>query len=248
MKKSGLLLRLVVFAATVIAGSGISRAETLFSYVDESGVRIFTNIAPKGPVQDLKMSGQPVTAPANTGVAGGKKAGTNYDVIIDKYAEEYRVDPALIRSMIATESSFNPKAVSRKGAQGLMQLMPSTAARIGVRDAFDPEENIRGGTKHMRVLLDTFGNDLNLSLAAYNAGENLVQRLGRIPDFKETHDYVRSIKERYGKSTMTLDSETSNKGPTTFRYLDENGILHLTNIPPVQHAAPDEDTLAQSRP
>src|SRR5512143_2407599 len=79
MKKSGLLLRLVVIAALVIAGSGISRAETLFSYVDENGVRIFTNIAPKGPVQDLKMSGQPVPAPANTGVAGGRKAGANYD-------------------------------------------------------------------------------------------------------------------------------------------------------------------------
>ncbi len=249
MKKSGLLLWLFVFATLVIAGSGTSRAETLFSYVDENGVRIFTNIAPKGPVQDLKMSGHPVPAQADSGAgAGSRKADANYDVIIDKYAGEYRIDPALIRSMIATESSFNPKAVSSKGAQGLMQLMPSTAARIGVRDAFDPEQNIRGGTKHMRFLLDTFGNDLNLSLAAYNAGENLVQRLGRIPDFKETHDYVRSIKERYGKSAMTTDSQASNAGPMTFRYLDENGILHLTNIPPVQHAAPDEDALAQSQP
>jgi soluble lytic murein transglycosylase-like protein len=150
--------------------------------------------------------------------------------------------------MIATESSFNPKAVSRKGAQGLMQLMPSTAARHGVRDAFDPEDNIRGGMKHMRFLLDTFGNDLTLSLAAYNAGENLVQRLGHIPDFKETHNYVRSIKERYGKNTMSLDSEALAKGPTTFRFVDQNGVLHLTNIPPVQHSAPDESAWAQSQP
>jgi Transglycosylase SLT domain len=247
MKKSG-LLRSFVIAALVLAGSGISRAETLFSYVDENGVRIFTNIAPKGPVQDLKMSGQPLPATGNTLPGGNRKTDVPYDLIIDKYAEEYRLDPALVRSMIATESSFNPKAVSRKGAQGLMQLMPSTAARHGVRDAFNPEENIRGGMKHMRFLLDTFGNDLNLSLAAYNAGENLVQRLGRIPDFKETHDYVRSIKQRYGKSTMTYDSEATVKGPTTFRYMDQNGILHLTNIPPVQRADPDGDVWARSQP
>jgi hypothetical protein len=247
MEKSG-LLRSFVIAALVLAGSGISRAETLFSYVDENGVRIFTNIAPKGPVQDLKMSGQPLPATGNTLPGGNRKTDVPYDLIIDKYAEEYRLDPALVRSMIATESSFNPKAVSRKGAQGLMQLMPSTAARHGVRDAFNPEENIRGGMKHMRFLLDTFGNDLNLSLAAYNAGENLVQRLGRIPDFKETHDYVRSIKQRYGKSTMTYDSEATVKGPTTFRYMDQNGILHLTNIPPVQRADPDGDVWARSQP
>ena len=247
MEKSG-LLRSFVIAALVLAGSGISRAETLFSYVDENGVRIFTNIAPKGPVQDLKMSGQPLPATGNTWSGGNRKTDVPYDLIIDKYAEEYRLDPALVRSMIATESSFNPKAVSRKGAQGLMQLMPSTAARHGVRDAFNPEENIRGGMKHMRFLLDTFGNDLNLSLAAYNAGENLVQRLGRIPDFKETHDYVRSIKQRYGKSTMTYDSEATVKGPTTFRYMDQNGILHLTNIPPVQRADPDGDVWARSQP
>ncbi len=247
MKKPD-LLRCAVFVALMTACSGMSRAETLFSYVDENGVRIFTNIAPKGPVQDLRMSGQPLSSQGTSASGGDKKVDANYDGIIDKYAGEYRIDPALIRSMIATESSFNPKAVSRKGAQGLMQLMPATAARIGVLDAFDPEENIRGGTMHMRFLLDTFGNDLNLSLAAYNAGENLVQRLGRIPDFKETHDYVRSIKQRYGKSTMTPDSEAATKGPTTFRYLDEDGILHLTNIPPVQHAAPDEEALAQSQP
>jgi hypothetical protein len=247
MKKSR-LLRFAVFAGLILACSAIGRAETLFSYVDENGVRIFTNIPPKGPVQELKTSGQAVPPPGDTSPGADKNAGPSFDLIIDKYAEEYRLDPSLIRSMIATESSFNPKAVSRKGAQGLMQLMPSTAARHGVRDAFDPEENIRGGMKHMRFLLDTFGNDLTLSLAAYNAGENLVQRLGRIPDFKETHNYVRSIKDRYGKNTMNLDSEALAKGPTTFRFVDQSGVLHLTNIPPVQHSAPDESAWAQSQP
>lgn len=247
MSRSG-LLRAAVFAGLILVCSGLARAETLFSYVDENGVRIFTNIPPKGPVQDLKMSGQPSPPLASEAPGGDEDAGASYDQIIDKYAEEYRLDPQLIRSMIATESAFNPRAVSRKGARGLMQLMPATAARHGVRNVFDPEENIRGGMEHMRFLLDTFGNNLTLSLAAYNAGENIVQRLGRIPNFKETHDYVRTIKRRYGKSTMSFDSEASVKGPTTFRYFDQNGVLHLTNIPPVQRSAPDESSWAESRP
>jgi hypothetical protein len=247
MKKS-LLLKVAVFAGLMIVCSGFGRAETLFSYLDENGVRIFTNIPPKGPVQDLKMSGEPSPLPASETRGADEDTGTSYDQIIDKYAEEYRLDPQLIRSMIATESAFNPKAVSRKGAQGLMQLMPATAARHGVRNSFDPDQNIRGGMEHMRFLLDTFGNDLTLSLAAYNAGENIVQRLGRVPDFKETHDYVRTIKKRYGKNSMSLDSEVPVGGPTTFRYFDQNGILHLTNIPPVQHSAPDEGSIAESRP
>ena len=141
--------------------------------------------------------------------------------------------------MIATESGFNPTAVSSKGAQGLMQLMPETAARLGVSNPYDPEENIWGGARYMRFLLDTFANNtednLILSLAAYNAGENLVQRLGRVPDFRETNDYVRSIIERYGKRQMDLPVPAIPE-PTTYRYFDDKGTLILTNIPPVDRS------------
>lgn len=242
------LLQSALLVCLVLACSTQVSAETLFSYVDENGVRILTNIPPKSPAKGLQTSGQPTPKPEETPSGKDRSGGDSYESIIGKYAEEYRLDPMLIRSMIATESSFNPTAVSRKGAQGLMQLMPSTAARHGVRDAFDPEENIRGGMKHMRFLLDTFGNDLTLSLAAYNAGENLVQRLGRIPDFKETHDYVRSIKRLYGKDSMSLDFDAAAKRPMTFRYLDESGVLHLTNIPPVHRSIPDETGWVQSQP
>ena len=104
--------------------------------------------------------------------------------------------------MIETESDFDSRAVSPKGARGLMQLMPATALRVGVQNSFDPEQNIRGGMQHMRGLLDRFNNDLQLSLAAYNAGENLVQRIGRIPHIRETHNYVRKITKKYGKTRM----------------------------------------------
>lgn len=207
-----------------------SHGQALYSYLDESGIRVYTNIPPKAAVRDLKVIGAPVPPPAP---APNPVPATPYDSIIEKYSNQYQVDPSLIHSMIATESGFNAKAVSSKGARGLMQLMPATASRLGVRDVFNPEENIRGGVKHMRNLLDTFSNDLELSLAAYNAGENLVQRVRRIPNIRETHDYVRSITNRYGKKDVTFQAAEPARAPSTFRWVDENGIEHLTNIPPV---------------
>jgi soluble lytic murein transglycosylase-like protein len=155
-----------------------------------------------------------------------------YSAIIEKYANDYRLDPSLIRSIIATESGFNAKAVSPKGARGLMQLMPATAKRLGVENSFDPEQNIQGGVKHFRSLMDTFKNDLELSLAAYNAGENLVQRLGRVPDIRETQEYVQTITSRYGKKSAEAPVEEGEYHPPAYRFVDESGVLHLTNIPP----------------
>ena len=193
MKKS-LLLKVAVFAGLMIVCSGFGRAETLFSYLDENGVRIFTNIPPKGPVQDLKMSGEPSPLPASETRGADGDTGTSYDQIIDKYAEEYRLDPQLIRSMIATESAFNPKAVSRKGAQGLMQLMPATALELGVEDPFDIEQNIDGGARYLRQMLDNFGGNVKVALAAYNAGPGAVERYGgRVPPYPETEQYVNRV-------------------------------------------------------
>jgi hypothetical protein len=219
--------------AFVLFGTSYGYGESLYSYTDESGVRVLTNIPPKSPVQQLRTFGAP-DEPAETPSSSSFDRKTAYDPIIDKYATQYNLDPSLIRSMIATESAFNAKAVSRKGAQGLMQLMPSTASRLGVNNAFDPEQNIKGGVKHMRYLLDTFDNNLSLSLAAYNAGENLVQRLGRVPNIPETHNYVKTITKLYGKKTLDSSDTSANSSRSTYRYVDENGILHLTSIPPAQ--------------
>jgi hypothetical protein len=165
---------------------------------------------------------------------------SRYDPIIEKYAGEYRLDPSLVRSIIATESAFNPRAISNKGARGLMQLMPATASRVGVRNITDPEENIRGGMKHLRSLLDTFDNDLILSLAAYNAGENLVQRIQRIPNYPETHAYVRKVTQRYGKKEMAQTESLGPAWPRTFRYVDDLGVTHFTNIAPTQAVESDQ--------
>jgi hypothetical protein len=222
------------FALVILLLSSFSAyGESLYSYTDESGVRVLTNIPPKGPVHEMKTIGAP-DEQAETPPTSSFDRKTAYDPIIDKYATQYNLDPSLIRSMIATESAFDAKALSSKGAQGLMQLMPSTASRLGVRNAFDPEQNIKGGVKHMRYLLDTFNNDLSLSLAAYNAGENLVQRLGRVPNIPETHNYVQTITKLYGKKTLSDSVELENFAPSTYRYVDASGVLHLTSIPPTQ--------------
>lgn len=114
-----------------------------------------------------------------------------YDPIIERYARHYDVDPVLIRAVIQVESNFNPNCVSHKGARGLMQLIPATARRYGVKRIHDPEENIRGGVRYLADLLFMFRNDLPRVLAAYNAGENAVLRHGGIPPYAETETYVR---------------------------------------------------------
>ena len=219
---------LFILAAILVALP--ARAQnSVFSFVDAQGVRVLTNIPPKNQVQEEVKAGPAPQAPAAPSLK--PRPGLSYDALIEKYATQYRMDPSLIHSMIVTESGFNHRAVSAKGALGLMQLMPATARNVGVRNAFDPEENIRGGVKHMRTLLDTFDNDLPLSLAAYNAGENLVQRIGRVPNIRETRNYVRSITQRYVKNQMRLNSKPVEQ-PRMFRFQDKNGILHLTNIAP----------------
>jgi len=117
--------------------------------------------------------------------------------LIRKSAEKYGVDVDLVFSVVAAESNFNPKAVSRRNARGLMQLLPETAKRLGVRDIYDPAQNIDGGTRYLRDLLKLYEGDLALALAAYNAGPGAVQRYGRIPPYNETIAYVRAIRKTY---------------------------------------------------
>ncbi|MEO6488089.1 MAG: lytic transglycosylase domain-containing protein [Thermoanaerobaculia bacterium] len=125
---------------------------------------------------------------------------SRFDELIEQYARQYRVDPILVRAVIQVESDFNPATVSRKGARGLMQLMPGTAKRYRVSDIQDPAQNIRGGVHYLRDLLELFRNDLPRSLAAYNAGENAVIRYGGIPPYAETSTYVkRALTVYYGR-------------------------------------------------
>jgi soluble lytic murein transglycosylase-like protein len=128
--------------------------------------------------------------------------------LIDSAAKKYGVDADLLFSVIAAESGFKPQAVSRRGARGLMQLLPSTAARLGVRDVFDPAQNIDAGTRYLRELLALYQGDLVLTLAAYNAGPAAVQRYGRVPPYHETQSYVRAIRKTYALRKAKPGSKT----------------------------------------
>ncbi len=128
--------------------------------------------------------------------------------LIEAAASRYNVDAELIASVIAAESNFNPKAISRRNACGLMQLLPQTAARLGVHNIFDPSENIDAGTHYLSDLLTLYKNDLALTLAAYNAGPLRVQQYGRVPPYAETQGYVRKVRSAYAKRKAAVPAGT----------------------------------------
>ncbi|MFH1564021.1 MAG: lytic transglycosylase domain-containing protein [Nitrospirota bacterium] len=126
-----------------------------------------------------------------------RKTTSQFNELIDTYSQKYGLDPNLVSSIIKAESNFNPNAVSKAGASGLMQLMPGTAKELGVTNIFNPEENIEGGTRYFRTLLDDFNQNLPLSLAAYNAGPETVKKTNGIPPIAETKNYVEKVLKFY---------------------------------------------------
>jgi soluble lytic murein transglycosylase-like protein len=134
--------------------------------------------------------------------------------LIEAAAKRHSVDADLIASVIAVESNFDPKAVSPKNARGLMQLLPQTAERFGVKDIFDPQENIDAGTRYLKELLQKYNNDLALTLAAYNAGPERVQQYGRVPPYVETIKYVQRVRRGYEKSKASAPPKAATPAPT----------------------------------
>lgn len=128
-----------------------------------------------------------------------KAQSANIDELIETFSEKYNIDSDFIKAIIKQESGFNAKATSKKGAMGLMQLMPKTAESLGVVDAYNPSQNIEGGVKYLKGLLEKFDNNQELALAAYNAGPNAVKKYGGIPPYKETQNYVKAIMGTYNK-------------------------------------------------
>jgi soluble lytic murein transglycosylase-like protein len=139
----------------------------------------------------------PQDAEGGAAKASVKTADARIDSVVEEVAGQYKVDPLLVHAMIHVESRYNKYAVSPKGAEGLMQLIPSTARRMGVRNSFDTRQNVEGGVKYLKQLQDRFG-DLRYALAAYNAGENAVERHRGIPPYAETQEYVYQVGRRYG--------------------------------------------------
>lgn len=162
-----------------------------------------------------------------------------YDDLIDTHAEANGLNPVLVRAVIEAESAFDAQAVSRVGAMGLMQLMPGTARELGVTDPFDPNDNIRGGTKYLRALLDRFDGDVRLALAAYNAGPGAVERYDDVPPYRETRSYVAKISNRIkdvraitrGGLTIYQVTEVTPAGREVVKYTDRKPATPHAIVP-----------------
>jgi soluble lytic murein transglycosylase-like protein len=181
--------------ALLLLSAGEAARADIYSFVDGAGVTHFTNVPVDARYRLL------LATPAEERKARPEnwlaKAG-EFDHLIERAAHSHAVRPELVRAVIVVESAFNPHAVSSRGAVGLMQLLPTTARRYGVADAFDPEQNISAGVQYLRDLLTRYGNNLELTLAAYNAGEDAVDRYGHsIPPFAETRHYVPTVLRIY---------------------------------------------------
>ena len=162
----------------------------IYAYRDSRGVLRFTNV-PTQPLYRVVIRTRPKRPPSSS------RSPRRFERIVRSASDRYGVDPNLVSAMIKVESNFNPRAVSRKGARGLMQLMPETARGLGVGDIYDPTENINGGVRHFKLLLDRFGGNQRMALAAYNAGAKAVERYRGIPPFSETRKYVRLVLRYY---------------------------------------------------
>lgn len=206
----------------------------IYQYTDENGVIHFSNVG-VGNAKKVKIKPEPRRGqapepapqpPARTTPISSSNLSSVYLDIISSACDRHGVDPALVHAIVKVESDYNPYALSRKGAMGLMQLMPQTAVEMNVRNTFNPLENINGGVKYLRYLLDRYEGNLSLALAAYNSGETAVKRWGTVPPIRETQDYVKRILGIYNGNGRTFTPRY-----TIYVGYGEDGALLLTDNP-----------------
>jgi len=190
--------KLLSVVVLLLMASAVSANSKIYIYIDEQGVRHYTDTPDSNRYRLLVLRPQDRTVSGDRYDAQLLARATQFDAIIEHAASAAAIQPNLLRAVIVVESGFNVRALSKRGAVGLMQLMPATAARFGISDSFDPRQNIGAGARYLKFLLDRFGQDLSLALAAYNAGEDAVDRNGgRIPPFTETMAYVPRVLKIY---------------------------------------------------
>lgn len=192
-----------------IITSPLNAASRIFSYKNEQGKMVFTN-EPTISYNEIEPDEKKIAM---------------YQNVINNIATRFKVDSKLVNAIIIAESNYNPHAVSRKGAKGIMQLMPSTAKRYGVTRIFDPMDNIIGGVKYLKDLLIIFDGDLKYALASYNAGENMVKYYNGIPPFEETKDYVEKVMNMY---------EKAGGRKTAYKYWDMQNKIHYSIERPLE--------------
>jgi soluble lytic murein transglycosylase-like protein len=224
-------IKVLVATAALLVTSWFTceAGDRAFRLTDAQGVTHITD-APNDP-RYRPMFATSGSASGWLKVPEATRSARAFTLEIRETAERYGVSPNLVEAVIRAESAFNPWAVSRKGAQGLMQLMPQTASALGVRDSFNPRQNIDGGVRHLRYLLDRYPGDLALAVAAYNAGESAVDYYRGIPPYPETQQYVKKVLA-YG-GPMPGRPEAPPAPQLIYRYEDDEGTLTFSNLPPV---------------
>jgi soluble lytic murein transglycosylase-like protein len=225
---------LLVIAALVCLPLKTAKAD-IYQYTDANGVLHFSNVDGGGK-NHQRVKTEPVAAyipvpvpqdPAKPLNQALSNVPGSYLDIINNACDRHGVDPSLVHALVKVESDFNPYALSRKGAMGLMQLMPKTAVDLNVKDSFNPIENIDAGVKYLRYLIDRYEGNLSLALAAYNCGETAIKRWGTIPPFKETRNYVKRILNLYNGNNGSVPMTRY----TIYMGYGEDGAILLTDNP-----------------
>jgi soluble lytic murein transglycosylase-like protein len=235
-KTVGILLATLALCAIPAHGQ-------IVSYLDSDGRRVFINADPTPAARVTKTSLRGFTSAAGTTPHTSQTPPTasrelraaelanrqKIELMIREVSARYNVDPALIRSVIETESNWNSKAISSKGALGLMQLVPGTARQLGVNNAFDPKQNLDGGVRYLHTLLERYNGDLDKALAAYNAGPGAVDRARGVPRYRETRDYVQKVTDSYFRPGSNRLPHAFDAPRPIYRMVADDGRVVFTN-------------------
>ena len=233
----------VAILVGMLALSGVPARGQIVSYLDSGGKRVFVNAEPTAVAP--RASRTPLLKTSATGIAfrsnqssfatsaeitGAERANREkIEEMIREVSARYRVDPALVRAVMQTESNWKSSAVSRKGALGLMQLEPGTAQALGVNNAFDPKQNLDGGVRYLHMLLERYNGDLDRALAAYNAGPGAVDRAGGIPQYRETREYVQKVTDSYFRPGSDRLPRAFEQRRPIYRAVEADGRVIFTN-------------------
>jgi soluble lytic murein transglycosylase-like protein len=225
-------LRLVCPAVLLLCAWAPAAEAQIYALREADGTLVLSDkpLGPNARTFSVQGTSGGIRTTASGGSATTSVRARLYDAAIEEHSAAHRVRPELVRAVIQVESAYNPRARSNKGAMGLMQLMPETAADLGVTNAYDPEQNIRGGVAYLRQLLDKFGGNEELALAAYNAGPGAVTKYGdAIPPYRETRQYVDKVRAR--TSVTTVNGSTIYK---IFKVMGGREVVSYSNVKPAK--------------